>query len=226
MIKHNAYIWRSINMSGFPALYVPPAFAAPAGALRGWIARRPFAQLVTFSAQGLQATATPLVFASDAADEAFLLGHIAGRNPQAKVLDGPALALFRGPDAYVSPRWYPGGADLPTWNYVAVQVHGVLEPLDGESGRRQVLARTISVMERDRPTPWSLDEAQPERVTALLPHIRAFRLRIDRIEGVEKLSQNRPEPARLALMAALQGTGDTGAAEVAALMAERRPHSG
>ena len=202
-------------------MYVPAAFRVTEDALRRWIRQMPFAQLVSMGAEGLQATATPLVFASDADDEACLHGHVAGANPQVTALRGPALALFRGPDAYVSPRWYPGGTDLPTWNYVAVQVHGALEPLDSDAERRAVLERLITVMEREQPEPWSLAEADAARVAALLPHICAFRLRIDRIEGIEKLSQNRPEPARRALQAALNGSGSADAAAVAALMAAR-----
>lgn len=202
------------------AMHVPPAYAADAGALRAWIAARPFAQLVGTGPAGLLSTATPLIFAGDGPDESVsvLVGHMARRNPHAAWLDGPALAIFAGPNAYVSPRWYLEGPDLPTWNYVGVQVRGSVQALDGDAEARAVLERTIAVMERQRPDPWRLDEADPTRVAALLPHIRAFRFRVERMEGAMKLSQNKPGTERQNVIAGLEASGMPGSAEVAALM--------
>lgn len=200
-----------------PFMHVPPAYAPAPARLRAWIVAHPFAQVVTSGPAGPLATATPLVFETDDPGETRLVGHIARRNPQAATLAGPALAIFSGPDAYVSPRSYLGKPDLPTWNYVAVQARGPLTPLDDVADARAVLARAIHVMERRRRDPWSMAEADPARVAALSPHIRAFRLRIERVEGAMKLSQTKPPGERTNVIAALAADG---AAEVAALMRE------
>jgi transcriptional regulator len=199
-------------------LFVPEAFAIDPATCRDWIGRAPLAQVVTLGAGGLAASAVPLVFASDAPAAEELVGHVAARNGQAAELQGPALALFRGPDAYVSPRWFRERADLPTWNYVVVQVRGTLLPVDAAEGKLAILTRTAEVLERGRPAPWSMAEADPARVAQLLPHIRAFRLRIAAIEGAMRLNQNRPETEHANLTAGLAASHDPGAPGVAALM--------
>lgn len=204
-----------------PRMHIPPAYAVAEHELREELARRPFGHLVTCGASGLRTTATPFIFETDAGGERYLVGHIAGRNGQASDLVSgmSALAVFGGPQAYVSPRWYREKPDLPTWNYVGIQVHGTLEPIDDEPGKRRVLSRTAEVMERHRAEPWSLEEADPERVATLLPHIRAFRFAIERLEGAHKLSQNKPPVERLNVIRGLLESGEPDALAVAKLMA-------
>lgn len=210
-------------MSSFtlPQMHIPDAYAMDVEEVRAHLSENPFGHLVTFGASGLRATGTPFIFETDAADEMRLVGHMAARNRQASDLESgmAALALLAGPDAYVSPRWYRVKPDLPTWNYVAVQLRGTLEPIDDEPGRRAVLERTATVMERGRPDPWSLDEADQNRVGQLLPHIRAFRLTLERLEGARKMSQNKPFAERRNVIAGLLESDRSGPLAVAALMA-------
>ena len=109
---------------------------------------------------------------------------------------------------------------MPTWNYVQAHVRGVLEPIDDPEGQLAVLHRTAEVLERKGEPPWSLDQAPEGRVDFLLPYIRSFRIRIEKIEGVTKLSQGHPAEDRVRVIQGLLAEGDEGAAEIARMMAE------
>lgn len=207
--------------TGPSAMHVPAHFAASEAQIRAQVMADPFGQLVTCGAVGPAATATPLVFETEAEDEIRLLGHMAARNPQAATLrEGmTALALFTGPQCYVSPRMFLEQSELPTWDYTACQLRGTLCPIDDDAGKLTVLARTAATMERNA-NPWTLAEADAARVTRLLPHIRGFRLTISHFEGARRLNQNKPRSERLNILAGLTNSKADGAMRIAALMAE------
>jgi transcriptional regulator len=171
-----------------PSLFrAEPYIAAdPAGIVRDY----PFATLIL---PDMSATTTAIVFETDDSAKT-LVGHMAGRNPQVKGMKtgDKALAIFAGPHAYISPRWYVEKPEVPTWNYVAAHVRGTLEMIEDDIGQTEVLRRTIEVSERDFEEPWTIDMAPEGRVTFLLPKIRSFRLHIDTIEGTTKLNQTHP----------------------------------
>ena len=201
-----------------PSLFAPIAYVAadPGGIVNDY----PFALLVTPADYGVHATSTAVFFETDG-DQDFLVGHMARRNPHAAALEGgqPALAVFWGPHAYVSSRWYEEKPEVPTWNYVAAHVRGVLEPIDDLDGQLAVLRRTAEMLEKKGEPPWTLEQAPDGRVDFLLPLIRSFRIRIDKIEGVTKLSQNHPASDRVRVVENLLKEGDGAAADVARLMA-------
>lgn len=199
-------------------MYAPPHYAAaePAAIVRA----HPFALLVTPSEYGSFATSAPIFFENDT-DTSTLVGHMAGRNPHAVALSigQPALAVFWGPHAYISSRWYAAMPQVPTWNYLQAQVRGVLEPIDDREGRIAVLRRTAEVLEQRGEPPWTLEQAPEGRIDALLPHIRSFRIRVEKIEGATKLSQKHPASDRVRVIEGLLAQGDGGAVEIARLMA-------
>lgn len=201
-----------------PSLFAPRPYAAerPAEIVDAY----PFALLATPAAFGVHATSTAIFFERDGEHDA-LVGHMAKRNPHAQALEAgqPALAVFWGPHAYVSARWYAAKPEVPTWNYVQAHVRGVLEPIDDLEGQRAVLARTAQVLERKGERPWTLDQAPEGRVDFLLPFIRSFRIRIEKIEGATKLSQGHPAEDRVRVIEGLLAEGEAGAAEIARLMA-------
>lgn len=201
-----------------PSLFAPPAYAAahPAQIVGDY----PFAMLVTAAERGVHATSTPVFFEQDGDQEA-LVGHMARRNPHAAALAAgqPALAVFWGPHAYISSRWYRAKPEVPTWNYVQAHVRGVLEPIDDAEGQRAVLRRTAEMLEKKGEPPWTLEQAPEGRVDFLLPYIRSFRIRIEKIEGVTKLSQTHPPEDRVNVIQNLLAEGEGDAAEIARLMA-------
>ena len=155
------------------------------------------AALVTLSGGRLTATILPLLF--DPADGPLgtLRGHLARANPQWR--DGPsgveALAIFDGPDAYVSPRLYAAtrrsGRHVPTWNYTTVQAAGALVVRDDPAWLIEIVRRLTDRHEARWPDGWSVDDAPPDYIESELRAIVGIELRISRLEGKRKLSQNR-----------------------------------
>ena len=168
----------------------------PAASL-GELASAVPATLVTLSGGRLTATILPLLF--DPADGALgtLRGHLARANPQWR--DGPsgveALAIFDGPDAYVSPRLYAAtrrsGRHVPTWNYTTVQASGALVVRDDPAWLKEIVRRLTDRHEARWPDGWSVDDAPPDYIESELRAIVGIELRISRLEGKRKLSQNR-----------------------------------
>lgn len=152
--------------------------------------RHPLAALVT---SGLEVTHLPLVYS-----DGVLRGHMARANPQWKqyAAGTEALAIFQGPQHYVSPSWYPSKAEhgkvVPTWNYVVVHARGPLEIIeDAEWLLGNVTALTES-QEEGRGAPWRVSDAPEEYVENLLRAIVGVEMRITSLEGKWKVSQNRP----------------------------------
>ena len=168
----------------------------PAASL-GELASAVPATLVTLSGGRLTATILPLLF--DPADGPLgtLRGHFARANPQWR--DGSsgveALAIFDGPDAYISPRLYAAtrrsGRHVPTWNYTTVQASGALGVRDDPAWLIEIVRRLTDRHEARRPTGWSVDDAPPDYIESELRAIVGIELRISRLEGKRKLSQNR-----------------------------------
>ena len=179
----------------------------------------PFGILVTMQG-GLQASHIPFVVVEQPGG--FVLhGHLAAANPQCATFDGgEALAVFSGPHAYISSAWYTTGPAVPTWNYAAVHVTGRLSLLtDGDA----VAAMLRAIGAHD--PGFDLD-ALPDRYRAgMIAGIRAFTLVPERVEGKWKMSQNRPEADRRAVIATLRASADPVAGEVAELVETTLPSS-
>ncbi len=178
-------------------MYVPPAFKEddPA-ALRAMIAQSRLSHLVTATAMGLISTPLPLFLVPGEGEHGTLYGHVAKANPQWKTSPiGEALAIFMGPDAYVSPSWYASkrehGKVVPTWNYTAVHACGPAEFFEDADRLREVVSRLTNLHEQPRQQPWAVTDAPEAYVHSQLKGIVGIRLPVTRIEGKCKLSQNR-----------------------------------
>jgi len=128
--------------------------------------------------------------------EAFL--HLARSNPIARAaLPLAAVLIVSGPDAYVSPDWYGAVDQVPTWNYVAVHLRGVLEPLPAEALRPH-LERVSAHMEGQlAPKPvWTMGKMSDEATMRMMRMILTFRLVISMVESTVKLNQNKTEAQR------------------------------
>lgn len=191
-------------------MYAPTHFRQQDPAeLRALIEAAPLAALVSFGDGQLQVSHIPLLFDPSQGPNGMLIGHFAAANPQARHYDPSieAIAIFNGPDAYVSPNWYETKREtakvVPTWNYVAVYAFGRLEFIDDAAGRREIVARLTDHHESKQPEAWSVDDAPEDFVQAQLRAIRPFRFVIARLEGKWKLSQNRSARDRQGVVEAL-----------------------
>jgi transcriptional regulator len=208
-------------------LYVPGHFdASDVEWCHARIREEPFGTLVTADHAGVPfATHIPFLLDADRGPRGTLLGHVARGNPHAGVLAShrPALAIFQGPHAYVSPSWYGVHPSVPTWNYVAVHAYGVPAVIDDPAHVRAIVARLVETHEAGQPVPWRIDALPEDYLTGMLRGIVAFEMPIERLEGKAKLSQNRSEDDRARVRTALADSGEPLATAVAALMSGPAP---
>lgn len=206
-------------------MYTPPAFREDDPAvLRAAMREARLATLVTATAEGLVATPLPLFLDETEGALGTLYGHVARANRQWTLEPaGEALAIFAGPDAYVSPSWYPSkhehGKAVPTWNYVAVHAYGPVEFFEDRERLREAVTRLTELYERPRADPWAVTDAPESYVEAQLRGIVGLRLPIARIEGKRKMSQNRPQADRDGVAAGLGASASETDRRVAALVA-------
>ncbi len=162
--------------------------------------------LLVLCADGPQAAHIPFVLHRDEGPCGTLVAHVARNDPLARHIDATteALAIFSGPRAYISPRWYPSGG-VPTYNYVAVHARGRPRPLTDRDAVLVHLAELVDAHEQQFSSPWLLTSAAHGHVEELLPHLIAFTLPIQAIQGKLKLSQNRAAEDRESVIRGLRG---------------------
>jgi transcriptional regulator len=206
-------------------MYLPPHFKQDEQhELHLAISEARLATLVTLGSDGLEASHVPILLDEAEGPHGTIRGHIARANPQWRraALATPALAMFLGPDAYVSPAWYATkketGKVVPTWNYVAVHAYGRIEFFEDPERLRAIVTELTRRHESPRPEPWAVSDAPAEFIAAQLKGIIGFRLAIDRLEGKWKLSQNRPAADRRGVIEGLRREGGAREAAVAAQM--------
>jgi len=203
-------------------VYLPPAFRQDrTDVLHDAIRKAGLATLVTLTPEGLIASHIPLLLDPDPAPYGTLTGHLARPNAQARGATGDALAIFLGPDAYITPSWYETkretGKVVPTWNYVAIHAAGPITFFNDPDRLLDVVTRLTERHEGTRAAPWAVSDAPADFVQTMLKGIVGFSIQITRLEGKWKMSQNRPEVDRAGVAAGLAAEGQR---EVAVLVAE------
>lgn len=152
-----------------------------------------------------------------------LRGHMARANSQWRMFspDQEVLVIFQGPHHYISPRWYVSHPSVPTWNYAVVHAHGPAQIIDSSVELEALVRDLAEHHEAGAAQPWVM--ALPGEYQAkMLAAIVGFEIRITRLEGKFKLSQNRPAADRPLVIEALEQLGNDEARGVAALMRERQ----
>jgi transcriptional regulator len=184
------------------------------------IAAHPFGLLVTVGASGLMASHIPIVLKQSGSEFGTLQAHIARANEQWSDLvpSIDALAIFAGPHHYISASWYPGakedGAVVPTWNYVVVHAHGPLRVIEDPEWLRAHLVRLADIHESGSVNPWKVSDAPPEFISEQMGGIVGLEMPIRRLEGKWKVSQNKNERDRNAV---LEGLADLNTPESMAM---------
>jgi len=173
------------------------------------MAAHPLAALVTLGSSGLFASHIPMVLEDDGSPFGVLKGHISRANTQWRDLTPTvdALAIFAGPHHYISASWYPGkeedGKEVPTWNYAVVHAYGPLKLVEDADWLMAHLASLTDTHEAGSPVPWKVSDAPEEFIRSLLNGIIGLELPIQRLEGKWKVSQNRTERDRNAVVEGL-----------------------
>lgn len=210
-------------------MYVPHHFATDdPDALIARLARRWAGVLITVGEDGAPVgTHMPILWD---ADKRVATGHVARANPQWKQGPGKGLIVLGGPEAYVTPAWYPSKAEhgktVPTWNYEAVHITGAVEWFD-DPARLEAVVRDLSAFhEHDRAERWAIGDAPRPYIDAMLRGIVGVTLTAERVEAKRKLSQNKSEADFSGVERGLAATGDALSAEVSALMRATRAIAG
>jgi transcriptional regulator len=197
-------------------MYLPPHFKEKRPeVLRALMAEFPLAALVTLTPDGLIANHIPLLYHPEPAPCGTLRGHLARANRQWQDFqpDTEALAIFQGPQAYISPNWYPTkqehGRAVPTWNYVTVHAYGRLTAFADSLRLRSFLDALTATHEATEPKPWAPADAPPDYINGLLRAIVGIEIAVTRLEGKWKVGQNQPSPNREGSAQALEASGNS-----------------
>jgi transcriptional regulator len=192
--------------------------------LHGLIRQQPLAMLTTLTAQGLVANHIPMFLRADRTPYGTLVGHVARANALWREFDASVavLAVFQGPQHYISPRGYATklehGKVVPTWNYVVVHARGPLQVHDDAVWIRQQLQDLTTQQEATAPKPWSVDDAPRDYTDKMISALVGISIPVTDISGKWKVSQNQPPVNQESLVQTLRQSGEPGALSMAELV--------
>ena len=195
-------------------------------ALHAQILASGLATLITVGTDGPIVSHLPMLLDPGAGASGTLTGHVARANPQWKDSDfgKPAIAMFMGPDAYVSPNWYPSKAEhgkaVPTWNYAAVHAYGRLRVIQDQAWLLAHVAELSDQQEAPFEARWATSDAPESYMAVMARGIVGLELAITRLEGKVKMSQNRPPADREGVVRGLAERAHGDDAQTAALVAK------
>ena len=207
-------------------MYLPQQFAeANLDVLHDLIRAHPLGTLVMLADAELCANHIPFLLHHDGGGR--LHGHMSRANPLWRYFGGAleALVIFHGPQAYVSPSWYPSravdGRVVPTWNYAVVHAYGTPRAIHDPGWLLAHVTQLTGAHEAGQAQPWRVGTAPKDYVEQMISGIVGVEIPISRLEGKWKVSQNRKRSDQLGVCAGLQAQGTDGARAMADLVAQR-----
>ena len=179
------------------------------------------AAVVTSGPDGLVATHVPVVV-REQADDLVLEFHVARQNPHWQLAGANSLMIFQGPQAYIHPGWYESKAEhgrvVPTWTYVMVHAHGLLEAMRTEGELLSHLNQLTDQNEARREKPWAVQDAPEKYIHGMTRAIVGLRMTVQKLEGSWKLNQHKNEADRTGVISGLSVESDPQANSISALM--------
>jgi transcriptional regulator len=211
-------------------MYLPAHYEeARTEVLHRLIADHPLGTLVTVGPDGPDANHLPFEFEPGDGPHGTLRAHVARANPVwREAAERPeALVIFHGPNAYISPTWYPGKHEthrrVPTYNYMVVHAHGRLVVRDDEAFVRGLVARLTRKMEAGEPVPWKMSDAPADYLAQMLGMIVGLEIEITRLVGKSKLGQEKEPRDRHGAIDALREHGGDARTQIADAMLAAPP---
>lgn len=208
--------------------YLPPHFEeTDTATLHALVGAYPLATWVVSHQGELLVNHIPFLLDVQRGEHGTLVGHVARANPvwQALAEGASSVAVFTGPQAYVSPSWYPGklvhGKAVPTWNYATVHAHGVPQAFDDRVRLLDLVTRLTQVHEASQAQPWQVLDAPADYIDSMLKAIVGIEIPVQRWVGKWKVSQNRPIADRQGVVAGLSAQGTAAALQMAALVQQK-----
>lgn len=193
-------------------MFQPPMFREERiDVMQSLMAAHPFATVVSTASGSLTADHVPLALHADQSEKGVLRGHLAAANPLCKstgeTID--VLAIFQGPQAYITPSWYPSkqehGKVVPTWNYAVVHAHGTGRFIREADWLMAHLEELTLRNEAQRQAPWAVSDAPEDYTARLLRGVVGFEIDITSLSGNWKLSQNKGAADRQGVVSGLRG---------------------
>jgi len=206
-------------------LYLPAHFKeSRADVLHALMRAHPLATLVTLNDTGLVANHIPMETHTEPEPFGLLRGHVARANSVWKEYrsGSEAMAIFQGPQVYISPSFYPAkretGEVVPTWDYALVHAHGTLRFVQDTEWLRGLVMRLTDAHEAPRQQPWKVTDAPPPYIEKMLSMIVGFEFTVTRLTGKWKISQNHPLANRQGVVQGLRVAADADSREIADLL--------
>jgi len=185
-------------------MYVNPLHQlADREALTSLMAHYPLGAWVCHGREGLIANHVPFFLDRSRGPLGTLIGHVSRANVVWRELGAAtsSVVMFQGPQAYITPGWYPGKAEqgevVPTWNYMVAHAHGIARAIEDRDWMLDMLTRLTDVHEARRSAPWSVSDAPSLFIDKLMRAIVGIEIPIDRLEGKLKASQDEAMQDRL-----------------------------
>jgi transcriptional regulator len=207
-------------------MYLPKHFEQQdAAAMAQLLQLHPLATVAWQADDGLSAEHLPLMWERGAGDgeHGTLRGHVARANPVWRASAGAeVLAVFQGPQAYITPSWYPSKAEtakvVPTWNYAVVHMHGRLRITEDAAWLRALVERLTDTHEAARAHRWQVGDAPADYIDQMLRAIVGIEIEVTRLQGKWKVSQNRTATDRAGVAAGLAAVDSDAARRMAELV--------
>lgn len=203
-------------------MYLPEHFAEQrVDLLHRLISEHPVGALVVSTAAGLEANHLPFELDAEPAPFGTLRGHVARANPvwHQFTRGVEALVIFHGPQAYISPSWYPSkemtGEVVPTYNYLAVHGYGEIKIIHEREWLRALVTRLTDRFEANRAAPWRVSDAPAAFIDKQLSAIVGIEIPLTKLIGKWKVSQNRPAADRAGVVAGLSERNDADSLAIA-----------
>ncbi len=183
----------------------------------------PLASMICNSPSGLVADHIPLMYEGEPGTSGNLIGHVAKNNPLWQLsADQELLVIFQGPSTYISPNWYAtkseAGKVVPTWNYAVVHAYCTLEAIHDSQQVLQIISELTDQHEASQQHPWRVADAPSEFTDRLVGNIVGIKLKINRIQGKWKVSQNQPQQNQESVVQGLLAEGSDAQTQMALLV--------
>ena len=192
--------------------------------LHALVRSHPLGAWVTHGDEELLANHIPFLLDSSRGEHGTLVGHVARANPvwHSFSTTVASVVIFQGAETYITPSWYPSkhahGKAVPTWNYAVVHAYGVPRAIEDRDWLLQHVTQLTDTHEREQAQPWKVSDAPQDFTEHLMNAIVGIEIPITKLIGKWKVSQNRPEPDKLGVVAGLLTRGDEQSKEMAALV--------
>lgn len=208
-------------------MYAPkPHEESDLSVLHALIKGHPLATWVMQCGGELLANHIPMLLDPTRGQFGTLVGHVARANQAWHSFSTaiPSIAIFQGPESYITPSWYPSkhahGKAVPTWNYAVVHAHGFPRAIEDPEWLLKHLNQLTDIHEADQALPWKVSDAPQEFTDRMVASIVGIEIPIMKLIGKWKVSQNRPEADKRGVVAGLLGRPDTRSREMAELVRE------